>query len=1652
MRQTEYATHEKERLLVMKSSNQFRQLSHSRTYLALAGLSAFVLLVYIVSALNSVTAANPTSGTLNPTLNATLTWAGTATGGTHPNNNVPGSDHDDFCEEGVNCDTYTLTISGNTGDWAGKTVDIKVECDLPSSDYDLYVHKGSNAGVEVGSSGNNPGEPEEVLLNPSDHGTGVYTVHVVYFAASAADPYRGSAKVIAGDTGGGTPSPTPTPSSTPASCAPPGTEITTDPTGDASPLALNPNQLDITRLSIAEPASPPGDEKLSFSIDVADLSSIPASSVWSVRFVPPGMTAPTTYYYVSAESGLSGGAGDVTYHYGRIEGSSVATSDAAEGSIDTPNKRFIINVPRAVIGNPQPGQNLTDVHGVTQQQVGVLLINADSTRNASALKIYTVRGNAACSGPTPSPSPGASPTPSGEPTPVPGAPLYASYHAPQGMGDSAGEPTLGANWASHKVMYIAGLEVLRISFNDCFSPSLATWEPTNQVISNVNTADPILFTDNDTSTSPRTNRTFVSQLAAVDGSSLFEFTDDDGVTYQQGAKGSGVGSGVDHQTVGGGAYAKNPDGSYKGVNAGPTTTYLNAVYYASQQVGYANLARSDNGGTNFGPAIPMYDLTSCSGLHGHIKVANDGTIYVPNRSCGGQQGLVVSEDNGTSFVLRHIPGSTAGRTDPSVGIGAPDPVTHISPIYFGYANGDGRPRIAVSRDRGLTWTNDQNVGSVFNTRSSVFPAVVAGDGDRAAYFYLGSTTPGGTDTDAQGDSPNTANAYTGTWYGYISTTFDGGKTWLTTNATPKDPVQRGVICTNGTTCPAGTRNLLDFNDMTMDEKGRVLVAYADGCVTPDCLNGKDKNNDGAVNRWDNDGTDKATIIRQSGGRTLLAAFDVTGTRPPAPPLATAFFDPDRNSVILNWETPDSESPITGYKVYRTRSSVESLIATVGAAAHSYEDTSGTANDLYRVAAVSAAGESSATCGTVAPIVLQSPCAVPGKLVVLDSADDAPNTPASPEVDIQSIYMAEPPQSDNVGRIVFTMNVAHSTIGQAPPNSQWYILWNRQAADADFDRLWVGMKSDAGGVVRFEYGKFGVPLPIPSVPNPNANTAVKLGDADAGTYNPGSGVITITVSLSKLENLQIGNTLSAINARTFLNQVDSGPKSQRTAADITGEGSYLVAGTAGCPTGTPSPTPTPTPSPSPGASPSPAASPSPSPSPSPSASPSPGASPSPSPSPSPGASPNPSPSPSPSPSPAPTPTNVQFSSVSYGVTEGCTFTNITITRSGGVNGTSTVTYTSDNGTATQRGDLTFAIGSLIFAPGETSKSFPMLISDDGYAEGVEVATLRLSVVSGLGMGIQSSATLTINDNESVPSGTSPIDLSRIFVGQHYHDFLYRQADQSGEDFWTNNIESCGANAQCRSAKRVDVSTAFFLSIEFQNTGYFLIRAHKSGFGNTKSNPRYTVFLRDLREISEGIIVGQGSWQQQLDTNKQKFLEDFVTRSEFVTQFPQGSTAPAYVDKLFTNAGVTPTTTERNSALSAYGSGDLAGRTAALKSVIDTGSVFNAQYNSAFVLMQYYGYLRRNPDDAPDNNFSGYDFWLTKMNSFTQPGEDARNEQVALLRVQRADMVKAFIESGEYRARFFGSNTGNQEGPPDGGQSSLLQNVVDLVVQSASPKGG
>jgi CSLREA domain-containing protein len=384
-----------------------------------------------------------------------------------------------------------------------------------------------------------------------------------------------------------------------------------------------------------------------------------------------------------------------------------------------------------------------------------------------------------------------------------------------------------------------------------------------------------------------------------------------------------------------------------------------------------------------------------------------------------------------------------------------------------------------------------------------------------------------------------------------------------------------------------------------------------------------------------------------------------------------------------------------------------------------------------------------------------------------------------------------------------------------------------------------------------------------------------------------------------------------------------------------------------------------------------------------------------------------------------PAVLQFAATNFHVTESDHSETVIVTRTGDLSGAVSVDYATSDGTASERTDYTAALGTLSFAPGETSKTFTVLITDDAYDEEFEKADLVLSnPTGGAVLGATSAATLTIQGFDSAQPNA--IDNTQTFVREHYHDFLNREPDLSGLQFWTNEIESCGADAQCREVKRVSVSAAFFLSIEFQGTGYQVFRLYKASFPDTSQRPRglprNREFLRDTQEVGRGVVVGQPGWELQLRQNVQEFARRWVQRPEFLAQFPADMPAAEFVDKLFANSQAAPTQAERDAALAAFASGGTEGRAAALLKVTDGASVYNAQYNIAFVWMQYVGYLRRSPDAAPDSDFSGLDFWLAKLNSFTQPGEDARDETVAIRRVQRAEMVKAFISSDEYRKRF------------------------------------
>jgi hypothetical protein len=263
-------------------------------------------------------------------------------------------------------------------------------------------------------------------------------------------------------------------------------------------------------------------------------------------------------------------------------------------------------------------------------------------------------------------------------------------------------------------------------------------------------------------------------------------------------------------------------------------------------------------------------------------------------------------------------------------------------------------------------------------------------------------------------------------------------------------------------------------------------------------------------------------------------------------------------------------------------------------------------------------------------------------------------------------------------------------------------------------------------------------------------------------------------------------------------------------------------------------------------------------------------------------------------------------------------------------------------------------------------------------------------------------------------TNPLDNGdgHFFVNTHYVDFLSRLPDQGGSDFWATQITQCGTDQACIDVKRINVSAAFFLSIEFQETGFLVYRMYKAAYGNLPAAPvpvKYAEFFPDAQQIASGVQVGIGNWQAQLESNKTAFALAFVSRDRFTTALPTAMNPTQFVDALYANAGVVPDAAERTSVISEFaGAGntiDTAARGRVLRRVAENPVLNQQETNRAFVLMQYFGYLRRNPNDAPEAglDFAGYNFWLGKLNQFN-------GNFVA------AEMVKAFINSGEYRQRF------------------------------------
>jgi hypothetical protein len=886
------------------------------------GLTAATLLAVSSAA----RAADPPGGTLGPQKGASVQWVGTAPGGVSPGPQL--SDHDGFCQEGVNCETYVLSLSGTPAEWAGLSARLLVRWNTVATDYDVYVHKGSATGPIVGDSATGPTNFEQEDLDPSQVGTGVFHVHVVYFAATAADAYRGTVTVVAQGQG-----------------------------------------------------------------------------------LPP------------------------------------APVDSGEA-------------PRYQSHTPAAEQ-----------------IAAGMTRNTQD------------------------------------------------------EPNVGVNWKTGHVMLQALLQTLRVRFDDavCAQTPPSHWQDVSPPTA-ANSFDPILFTDHET------GRTFVSHLLLNPLASLSAFTDDDGASWTP-SQGAGAGSGVDHQTVGGGPFhAPLPPGAL----------YKNALYYCAQDIAFANCALSLDGGLTFGPAIPMYDVQECAGLHGHVKVGPDGTVYVPNASCTGEvnpneNGVAVSEDNGLTWDVRTVRGTVgAGGSDPSVAVDA------AGRLYLGFADGDRNPAVAVSDDHGLTWTNVYDVGAMVGIRNTAFPAMVAGGPGRAAMAFYG-TTAGGS-----------MNAFSsdGVWHLYVAHTYDGGASWITVNATPNDPLQRGGIHLGG-----GSeihRNLLDFFDADLDSQGRMVVGYADGCLGS-CVQSADTARGNSYTAY-------GTLARQTGGRRLFSDFDPPGATAPGAPRLTV----TRNGSVtrLTWsQSEDGGSPVTSYRILRRGTGAsEQALATVGGSAHEYVDRAGDprVTYAYRVVATNAQGTS---CGTneVVAAPAGSSCLAPGIRLAQDRAGDQMGAPANEDMDIEWVALGEPFFADGSRKLAFTLKVR--SLETLPPGRMWRILWSypdapvapHPTAASFVGRYYVGMDTDASGAASFHYGIVRTVSAVVA----NASPPTRLGAADPESAYAADGTITIVVPVDAVGGAQPGDLIGGLVARAYPVAQDQTLRGDTAADSATFAATYALVGNAFC---------------------------------------------------------------------------------------------------------------------------------------------------------------------------------------------------------------------------------------------------------------------------------------------------------------------------------------------------------------------------------------------------------------------------------------------------------------------------------------------------------
>jgi hypothetical protein len=364
---------------------------------------------------------------------------------------------------------------------------------------------------------------------------------------------------------------------------------------------------------------------------------------------------------------------------------------------------------------------------------------------------------------------------------------------------------------------------------------------------------------------------------------------------------------------------------------------------------------------------------------------------------------------------------------------------------------------------------------------------------------------------------------------------------------------------------------------------------------------------------------------------------------------------------------------------------------------------------------------------------------------------------------------------------------------------------------------------------------------------------------------------------------------------------------------------------------------------------------------------------------------------------PPPGIFQLTSANTSVNENAGSVTINVTRTGDISIAAAVNYfTSDTaglvdcataaGKASERCDYQTTVGTLRFEAGETFKSFIIPIINDAHVEGDETFTVSLATPTDAILGLQSTATVTIVDNDAGVCGTNPIDNVEFFVTQQYIDFLGRLPDPSGFATWVATLNGCpnggfGENDN-PGCDRVHVSSSFFLSPEFQGRGYWAYRFYEVAFDR---RPNYAEFVPDMA------LVGGPQSPQSEALNKAAYTDAFALRAEFMLRYLATPNA-GYVNALEQNAEIT--LSNKNDLIFALNTGQKT-RAQVLREIVELKAVEDRFFNRAFVAMQYFGYLRRDPDTT------GYNGWVNTLNA------DPNNAR---------HMIFGFLFSAEYRSRF------------------------------------